>query len=1228
MDMPLCIESCNSGLFQSDHDPFLAESGLSDGNLRNFLEDYIVHHEEVFDPDQFEKLVLLEEDNSIQTDGLWDDDQDVTLDSPQEDVSGQDAAKPEVILDLVNREEIVELLDVPEPVGGRSVPKRNFPVSTCKLTQEPIPKRKKRVGSAHRSIPTSPDRSTSCSPFAPSTADVPIMPQPASMSQCGRTTVGSAHRSIPTSPDRSTSCSPFAPSTADVPIMLQPASMSQCGRSDHPAGPTVNGTFTITTCAPSHFPAISSTVASTGPTGRTSVSHALASLPSSDCGRIQVMPTLTRVPQHLICLPHGSHVSYVITCSASPPQISPQIVSPFNAASTPGFVQHTSSPMTAFATTYMSAVGPAHRSIPTSPDRSTSCSPFAPSTADVPIMPQPASMSQCGRTGSEAFSKTPACPSITFEPTLQKPTCVEAFQVLLKEHWKLMATTPECHLDSLHTDVDLVQSRAESKLCKVAAKAVEKEVTIYDVSEREENLVERRNLFQGTRDKLRETKAIAILGNSGMGKSVLVKKICQDWTMGAYPEFSIVFCFQCRRLNRSGQRYSLKDMLFELSAKPKEKCEEVFKYILCNPGEVLLIFDGFDEFHEFDGLVHCSASSSSKQSFTVKELFSGIFLKKLLRGCTILITSRPKDTFHQYLAKADRVLELVGFSPHHVDEYMKKHFEKFPFGRDCVKQIKESHYLFSCCYIPLMCRMICVFCETVYKTEDKKLPSTLTSLFVKIIKHNLGNAPPHPATKLTSAEKLCFTKLACLALTLGEKHQHALMENTFPSADVQEFALKYGFMETFSIHSDPLCKDYGSVFSSCILQRFLVALHLLLSKTVRGKTISKFFSLEPRKKKLQAPWLDIVRRFLTGLIFTDGGMDLGFPKEKKVKSLPRKQRRVSDYLENLNPHELSPGKLLELCHCVYESQDMDLLVLTASKLKGDFSFQCTHLTPPDVHVLRHTLRRSSNTFSLDLRNSGIQIEDLKQLVVLHNIESFRASLSDTVRLWKSLQQTGEVDLLALSVKKFTIEPYKAKSMKDIADLSALVQIQANLSNCNICEVPAVKTLKELEFALGPVSGLDGFLKLVRLLPAFSSLQHLDLDGLSGNNIGDKGAEKLAEVFPELPWLETLDLSQNGISDLGVKKMAHALPSLACLQKLSLYNNHICDDGAETIADTLPLLSSLTMLALQFNRITDIGAQKLTESLRKCPTIKSLSMWNSTIPHGVLERLQQQDSRIS
>lgn len=160
-------------------------------------------------------------------------------------------------------------------------------------------------------------------------------------------------------------------------------------------------------------------------------------------------------------------------------------------------------------------------------------------------------------------------------------------------------------------------------------------------------------------------------------------------------------------------------------------------------------------------------------------------------------------------------------------------------------------------------------------------------------------------------------------------------------------------------------------------------------------------------------------------------------------------------------------------------------------------------------------------------------------------------------------------------------------------------------------------------------GPQAFPTLAKILPAFSSLQHLDLDSLSENKIGDKGVSKLSAIFPQLKALETLNLSQNSITDVGACKLAEALPALAkSLLRLSLYNNCICDKGAKSLAQVLPDMVSLRVMDVQFNKFTAAGAQQLAFSLQKCPQVETLAMWTPTIPFGVQEHLQQLDARIS
>ncbi|NXX53688.1 C2TA protein, partial [Scopus umbretta] len=768
---------------------------------------------------------------------------------------------------------------------------------------------------------------------------------------------------------------------------------------------------------------------------------------------------------------------------------------------------------------------------------------------------------------------------------------------------------------------------------KNSMKAMEKEMATCSLQGKENAVLKRSQIFQIPGGKDLETKVIVVLGKAGMGKSILVQKICQDWSNGEFSQFEFVFWFDCKQISFHEKRYSLKDLLLEFFVKPQEGSKEIFEYILQNPAKVLLVFDGFEGLHDHENLPRCSARQPEKDLCSIKELLSGLIQKKILSGCTLLLTARPKDKVYQYVSKVDKTIEIAGFSPQQRELYITKYFEGLPFCDNALKLIKECEYLFSHCYSPVMCRFVCFLCETVLEMGDKSLPSTLTTVFLKFVQHKIKPMQTN-VTAIQNQENL--STLARIAWYLGEKHQSAMKSDLLPSKEVKEFALKYGFFLPFALprHSDSGEEEFGSTFSDFVIQNFLGALHLMLAEDIKDKSLTKYLSF-PSKKKKPYNWLDLVPRFLAGLLFLQDDPYFCSLSNKDVKLSTKKQKTLLKYIRKLQINELCPERLLELLHCIYETQSNYLLQHVSLRLKPDLSFLGVVLAPPDVHVLHSILKRSRKEFSLDLRNSSIDMQGLKDLVGLKNVASFRASLSDTVRLWKSLEQTKDYKLLRASTEKFVLDPFKAKTMKDVSDLSDLVEMQEKMINCvqdasgcSSYEIPAIKNLRKLEFALGPVCGLQGFLKLVEILAAFPSLQHLDLDALSENGIGDEGAKSLSEVFPTLRSLETLNLSQNKITDVGAEKLATALPSLSSLKTLSLYNNSICDFGAENLAKVLPAMASLRVLDIQYNKITGIGAQQLTDSLRKCPHIKNLVMWNPTIPYGVLEHLQQLDSRIS
>uniref|UniRef100_A0A8C8TC05 MHC class II transactivator n=1 Tax=Peromyscus maniculatus bairdii TaxID=230844 RepID=A0A8C8TC05_PERMB len=851
-------------------------------------------------------------------------------------------------------------------------------------------------------------------------------------------------------------------------------------------------------------------------------------------------------------------------------------------------------------------------SLPKSPDRLGSISPFAPSAADLPSMPEPALTSRAQEM-EDTTSPSPCQEDPESSIKLPKwPESVERFQNSLKDKYQV---EPES-LSGALVATELVRARLE----RGSNKSQERELATPDWTERQlvhGGLAEVLQAVGARRRRPRETQVVAVLGKAGQGKSHWARMVSQAWAHGQLPQYDFVFYVPCHCLDHPGDTYHLQDLLCPPSLQPLVMDDEVLGHIVRQPERVLLILDAFEELEAQDGLLHGPCGPLPPEPCSFRGLLAGLFQRKLLRGCTLLLTARPRGRLAQSLSKADAIFEVPSFSTEQAQTYMRHYFENSGTAGDQDKALgllEGQPFLLTHSHSPALCRAVCQLSKALLEQgTETQLPCTLTGLYVGLLGPAARDSPPG-----------ALAELAKLAWELGRRHQSTLQETQLLSVEVRTWAVTQGLVQPTLGTTDA---QLG--FSSFLLQCFLGAVWLAQCNEIKDKELPQYLALTPRKKRPYDNWLEGVPRFLAGLVFQPRGHCLGALMEPAVTD--RKRKVLTRYLKRLKLGTLRAGRLLELLHCAHETQDPGIWEHVARQLPGHLSFLGTRLTPPDVHMLGRALETASQDFSLDLRQTGIEPSRLGDLVGLSCVTSFRAALSDTMVLWESLRQQAEPQLLQVAEEKFTIEPFKAKSPKDVEDLDSLVQTRRlrNPSEDAAPDLPAIRDLKKLEFALGPVLGPQAFPTLAKILPAFSSLQHLDLDSLSENKIGDEGVSKLSATFPQLKVLETLNLSQNSITDVGACKLAEALPALAkSLLRLSLYNNCICDAGAKSLAQVLPDMVSLRVMDVQFNKFTAAGAQRLASSLQKCPQVETLAMWTPTIPFGVQEHLQQLDARIS
>jgi Ran GTPase-activating protein (RanGAP) involved in mRNA processing and transport len=116
--------------------------------------------------------------------------------------------------------------------------------------------------------------------------------------------------------------------------------------------------------------------------------------------------------------------------------------------------------------------------------------------------------------------------------------------------------------------------------------------------------------------------------------------------------------------------------------------------------------------------------------------------------------------------------------------------------------------------------------------------------------------------------------------------------------------------------------------------------------------------------------------------------------------------------------------------------------------------------------------------------------------------------------------------------------------------------------------------------------------------------------MSWLNMGDYGAENLADVIKVNTVLKTLDLYQNDIGPKGGILLARALRINFSITSLNLSMNNIGDEGAEDFIETLKTSNtSLTSLSLANNHVNPVVLRSLNELLERNAASKVDKEWH-------------------
>ncbi|XP_068679889.1 NLR family CARD domain-containing protein 3-like isoform X4 [Montipora foliosa] len=742
---------------------------------------------------------------------------------------------------------------------------------------------------------------------------------------------------------------------------------------------------------------------------------------------------------------------------------------------------------------------------------------------------------------------------------------------------------------------------------------------------------------------------VLAVGRPGIGKTLLCTRLLRFWASDdtkIQSQCEVAFLLKFRHLN-SQPDLNLRELLTR--AETVECLEDgLWQYIKDNPSKVLLIFDGLDEFSSTPGIARDDSrfNNTAEVRMPMGCLYKKIASGKLFQGCTLLTTVRPTAVEDVRELQFDRTVEITGFTFEQVEEFVEKFTKDDDSGK--LKEIIWQHIstninLFSLCYIPVNCFIIChclLQLINISSDAEHKLPVKITEIYsisVKIFfyKHSRGK---YSCSKtdlgcymykrfddLQPENDEVFKKLGKIAFN-GIKGG----ELVFESLEVS------GLEDCGLLHRLPDIKPRKLTqpsraqycFTHLTVQEFFAAKHL--TDTLPKDKLQRFVADHIRV----GTW-KVVMQFVAGLLEPD-------TRQRTTKSeifthlLPEKIGRSDQSDLIWWPCSEEDKRLaLDVCKCLYEFDGEQEKVKIQSKGAqigfNAVDFSQMGVVPIDCPAVMGFVR-DANVISLKIDSNSAGQLGCKE--IQYSLKDVNCKLTQLKLRVNNIGDQGAAhlsDALKDVNCKLTQLDLGGNKIGDqgAAHLGdALKDVNCKLTELNLWDnkigdqgaAHLSDALKDVNCKLTQLdleTNKIGYQGAAHLSDALKDVNcKLTQLNLCNNKIGDQGAAHLSDALKDVNCKFTqLDLRRNKIGDQGAAHLSDALKDVNCkLTKLNLCNNKIGDQGAAHLSDALKDVNcKLTQLDLAINEIGDQGAAHLSDALKdvNCKLTR-LNLWGNEI----------------
>ncbi|XP_017750471.1 PREDICTED: NACHT, LRR and PYD domains-containing protein 3 [Rhinopithecus bieti] len=728
-------------------------------------------------------------------------------------------------------------------------------------------------------------------------------------------------------------------------------------------------------------------------------------------------------------------------------------------------------------------------------------------------------------------------------------------------------------------------------------------------------------LFDPDDEHSEPVHTVVFQGAAGIGKTILARKIMLDWASGTLYQdrFDYLFYIHCREVSLVTQR-SLGDLIMSCCPDPNPPIRK----IVSKPSRILFLMDGFDElqgaFDEHIGPLCTDWQKAERGDI----LLSSLIRKKLLPEASLLITTRPVALEKlQHLLDHPRHVEILGFSEAKRKEYFFKYFSDEAQARAAFSLIQENEVLFTMCFIPLVCWIVCTGLKQQMESgkslaQTSKTTTAVYTFFLSSLLQPRGGSQEH---------RLCSHLWGLCSLAAdGIWNQKILFEESdlrnhgLQKADVSAFLR----MNLFQKEVD--CEKFYS-FIHMTFQEFFAAMYYLLEEEKEGRTNVPGSRLKLPSRdvtvllenygKFEKGYLIFVVRFLFGLVNQERTCYL----EKKLSCKISQQIRLEllkwiEVKAKAKKLQIQPSQL-ELFYCLYEMQEEDFVQRAMDyfpKIEINLSTRMDHVVSSFCIENCHRVESLSLGFLHNMPKEEEEEEkegrhlDMVQcvlpgshaacshrLVNSHLTSSFCRGLFSVLSTSQSLT---ELDLSDNSLGDPGMRVLCETLQHPDCNIRRLWLGRCGLSHECCFDISLVlssnQKLVELDLSDNTLGDFGIRLLCVGLKHLLCNLKKLWLVSCC---LTSACCQDLASVLSTNCSLTRLYVGENALGDTGVAILCEKAKNPQCnLQKLGLVNSGLTSVCCSALSSVLSTNQNLTHLYLRGNTLGDKGIKLLCEGL--------------------------------